>query len=105
MKLSRPGFPQPEPVGAFVYDESPYLVRDLAGCIFTWVADIHGESDMESTTIEIESEDTEGYFRMTRGGSWGSAEVYARSASRYRAFARNRATYTGFRLAKDLPLR
>jgi serine/threonine-protein kinase len=36
MRYSRPGRPQPEPVGSFPIDESPYGVRDMAGTIRNW---------------------------------------------------------------------
>ena len=36
MRSSRPFFAQPEPVGAFATDRSPYGVQDLAGYRTRW---------------------------------------------------------------------
>ncbi len=106
MRDSRPGFGQAEPIGSFAVDESPYGVRDLAGGMTDWVADIEGELGAEQALASAEPtlgspRDTAG-FRMSRGGSWGTAEYPCHSASRIRAFATKRGTGLGFRVVKTM---
>ena len=55
MALSRPGRPQPEPVGSFPVDESPYGMRDAAGGIREWT-DSFFDRAQETRTL--------------RGGAW-----------------------------------
>jgi serine/threonine-protein kinase len=106
MRESRPGLCQPEPVGSFATDESPYGIRDLAGGMRTWVADIHGELSREAARAEPEPEagtarDASG-LRIARGGAWAVVSQSCRSASRSRLFALNANAAIGLRLARRL---
>jgi len=47
MRDSRSFVVQPEPIGTFPTDESPYGVRDMAGGMREWVANVFGESSAE----------------------------------------------------------
>jgi serine/threonine-protein kinase len=94
MRFARPEPAQPEPIGIFRFDESPYGVRDCAGGVSEWIADtndpmnpIHPEAEMCSA----------------RGGSWSSDSTGCRVASRPRVMRAARSTSIGFRLVKDLP--
>jgi serine/threonine-protein kinase len=80
MRFSRPFAAQPEPVGAFPIDCSPYGVRDLAGGVQEWCAG-------------------EGADRPLKGGSWSQDERTCRLASRIRVMAQLRTATIGFRLA------
>ncbi|MBI3179178.1 MAG: SUMF1/EgtB/PvdO family nonheme iron enzyme, partial [Deltaproteobacteria bacterium] len=61
--FSRPGHePEPEPVGSYPEDESPYGVRDLAGGAREWCMD--------------EVEGLPGW-RVARGGSWSIVEEWS----------------------------
>jgi len=109
MRTSRPYLPQPEPVGTFEIDESPYGVRDMAGGVREWVGDVHGERTWSETSAEPEpvmrARRDASEWRVIRGGGWSTTAEYNRSASRTRFFALTRATYLGFRVAHTLPRR
>lgn len=107
MRESRPHAPQPEPVGTFATDESPYGVRDMAGGMREWVGDSLGER----TSVELLSENEpppstprgDSSIRRVRGGCWSAEAKWARAASRGAGhFALTRGTGLGFRCAKAL---
>jgi len=106
MRLSRPFIPQPEPIGMFPIDTSPYGVRDITGSMREWVADIQGEKTAAETMLEPEpSMDLERDatpFRAFRSGNWAADWQRCRCASRTRFFASARVTNLSFRLAKTL---
>lgn len=89
MEQSRPGRPQPEVVGAFPLDTSPYGVRDLAGGVREWCAEDRYENDVRR--------------RPVRGGCWAGSERLSRVASRYGFEADVVHGYIGFRLVRRLP--
>jgi serine/threonine-protein kinase len=93
MLFSRPEFAQPEPVGVFRCDESPYGVRDMAGGVREWVADL---PDAECPTHP----DTQAC--TVRGGAWNQDAKGCRLASRIRVLRAARNTGIGFRLARDI---
>ncbi|MDI1430982.1 protein kinase domain-containing protein [Polyangium sorediatum] len=109
MRASRPYLPQPEPVGTFLLDESPYGVRDMAGGVREWVGDVHGERTWSETSTEPEpgagALRDASEWRVIRSGGWSTTPEYTRSAARTRFFALTRATHLGFRVAHDLPRR
>ncbi len=107
MRESRPFAQQPEPVGVFETDESPYGVRDMAGGVREWVGDIHRERTWEELSSEPEppADAPRSYssFRRLRSGCWSAESRWARSASRgVGLFALQRGTGLGFRCAKSL---
>jgi len=106
MRESRPGFPQPEPAGAFACDESPYGVRDLGGGMACWIGDLHGELSSDRAATQVEpppgSPLEEGGERFIRGGSWPASPNECRSASRVRYFGSFRPSECGMRLARSL---
>jgi serine/threonine-protein kinase len=90
---SRPEHHQPEPVGVFREDESPWGVRDMAGGVREWVADfpcaerpIHPDAQVCSI----------------RGGAWNQDANACRLASRGRVLRVARLTAVGFRLARSV---
>jgi serine/threonine-protein kinase len=109
MRESRPFTIQPEPIGSFPGDESPYGVRDMAGGMREWVGDAFGER----TACELQQEpepaaDTErgaSSLRWTRSGSWLTDSRWARAAARLAVPGLSRGTGLSFRLAKSLPRR
>jgi len=106
MRESRPYAQQPEPVGSFPIDESPYGVRDMAGCMREWVGDVFGEKSSSELLAEPEppvgTARAESGWRQVRSGSWITDAKWARSASRGGQFALTRGTGLGFRCAKTL---
>jgi serine/threonine protein kinase/formylglycine-generating enzyme required for sulfatase activity len=99
MKESRPGLPQPEPVGAFPMDESVYGVRDLTGGMRTWTADVHG---LVSAEEALAGPEEAAGPRVNRGGAWNIPMLRCRTAARFRNFANDRYVNNGFRLVKPL---
>jgi serine/threonine protein kinase/formylglycine-generating enzyme required for sulfatase activity len=102
MKLSRPGNAQPETIGSFPIDESPYLVRDMAGGVSEFVADVVGEVEtVVAQGLQESAEDvnTDG-TRVVRGGAWSSAEPNCFSTSRQVVSAKIRSSSIGFRVVK-----
>jgi formylglycine-generating enzyme required for sulfatase activity/tRNA A-37 threonylcarbamoyl transferase component Bud32 len=88
---SRPGRPQLEGRDRFPADESPYGVRDMAGGVREWCADVFPEG---------------GTQRLARGGMWGGVEVvYFRSASRGSYVPALVGPHLGFRLVRPAPRR
>ena len=106
MRTSRPFIPQPEPVGTFPTDVSPYGVRDLAGGMREWVGDVYGEKTWEEALAEpepsVDAERDASPWRAFRSGNWASDDQRCRSASRSRFFALARNTNLSFRVAKTL---
>jgi serine/threonine-protein kinase len=110
MRESRPHAPQPEPVGTFATDESPYGVRDMAGGMREWVGDVFAERPWEELAAEPEpgpgTPRGDSSFRRVRSGCWSTDSKWARAASRgVGQFALTRGTGLGFRCAKTLSRR
>ncbi len=109
MRDSRPFNHQPEPIGTFPSDASPYGVRDMAGVMREWVGDIFGELPLEQAWSEPEptTDVDRGSSppRMIRGGAWSTPSDWCRCASRTTMFALARGTGLSLRLAKTLPPR
>jgi formylglycine-generating enzyme required for sulfatase activity/tRNA A-37 threonylcarbamoyl transferase component Bud32 len=99
MRDSRPGAAQPEAIGTFPIDESPYGVRDTAGGMRDLCGDVYGIVDWE--TALTESEDAVS-LRVGRGGSWNNHALRCHSAARFTHYAFERYINGGFRLAKSL---
>jgi serine/threonine-protein kinase len=106
MRESRPYTHQPEPIGTFPIDESPYGVRDMAGGMREWVLDLYPEKSGELTMREPEPEGEtargESVMRRVRSGMWSADHKWARAASRSAMYALIRGTGLGFRVAKSL---
>jgi formylglycine-generating enzyme required for sulfatase activity len=101
LRESRPEAAQPEPVGAFPLDESPYGVRDLAGGVADWTASSADGSplptlDQQGTPAADERQ------ALYRGGHWSAA---ATALPRVSQMVRHRAGWVGFRLALSLDAR
>lgn len=87
MRFSRPDNPpQPEPVGVFETDRSPYGVRDLAGGVQEWCQRL--------------ADDHEGH-RPTKGGGWGQDQRVSHLASTVEVLAAARNARIGFRIVYE----
>ncbi|MBN1770244.1 MAG: SUMF1/EgtB/PvdO family nonheme iron enzyme [Deltaproteobacteria bacterium] len=86
MRFSRPGRPQPEPVGTFPLDESPYGVRDMAGTIRNWC---------DSRLLPDER------HLVVKGGSWSLPAEGCRAAGRHGHLPGVVFTSIGFRIARS----
>jgi serine/threonine-protein kinase len=106
MRDSRPFAHQPEPVGSFPLDESPFGVHDGSGGMREWVADVAGEKTAAELEAEREPEAEtprgDSPVRVVRGGGWSSDAKWARCASRSRIPSLMRGTGLGFRVARSL---
>ncbi|HVJ95061.1 MAG TPA: bifunctional serine/threonine-protein kinase/formylglycine-generating enzyme family protein [Labilithrix sp.] len=106
MRDSRPYAPEPEPIGVFPNDESPYGVRDMAGGVREWVADVDGRVSALALQAEPEPapdvERGEAPMRRVRSGGSSTDAKWCRVASRSETTALLRGTMLGFRLAKSL---
>ncbi len=87
MALSRPGRPQPEPVGSFPVDTSVYGMQDCAGAIREWCADFY--DDTQET-------------RVLRGGAWYFNPSYCRLCFRHGYLPHIVFTNFGIRLAMSV---
>jgi serine/threonine protein kinase/formylglycine-generating enzyme required for sulfatase activity len=87
---SRPGRPQPEPVGGFPHDCSPYGARDLAGMVRDWCAEDSFDGDAQR--------------RVVRGGSWYSSGRVCRPAHRMGNAPWDVRTNVGFRIVRPAVL-
>jgi formylglycine-generating enzyme required for sulfatase activity/tRNA A-37 threonylcarbamoyl transferase component Bud32 len=90
MRASRPGRPQPDVVGGFPTDVSPYGVRDLAGGMRDWCGDADYGGDPKR--------------RPVRGGSWSTNARVSRTANRHGREPWNVTSINGFRLARAAAL-
>jgi serine/threonine-protein kinase len=109
MRESRPFMIQPEPIGTFSVDESPYGVRDMAGGMREWVGDVFGDKTWTDLAAECEpgpeTERATSGSRQLRSGAWVADHKWARAASRNASGALNRGTATSFRMARSLSRR
>jgi serine/threonine-protein kinase len=87
MAESRPGAPQPEVIGTFAADESPYGVRDMAGGMAEWV---NGFFDDQNLLMTV------------RGGGWYSSAERCRLAARSGSAPRVPDPRVTFRLVREL---
>ncbi len=101
LRESRKEASQPELVGAFPLDASPYGVRDLTGGVQDWTASIAGGASPPKLDEEDEPR-AQALQAIIRGGSWTVVHLeglIGRAA--YRVI--DRAGWVGFRLAMVLP--
>ncbi len=82
--------PQPEPVGLFPVDCSPYGVRDLAGGVADWCSTWENEGQQK---------------RFLGGGAWFVHARNCRLGRRYGFKQTDIAGGVGFRVCKSLPVR
>ena len=83
------------PVGSYPEGATPEGIYDMAGNVWEWCSDWHGERGSFTKPLGLET----GSFRVLRGGNWFSDARYCRSAFRDYVTPGNRRTYAGFRLA------
>ena len=106
MRESRSFAIQPEPIGTFAADESPYGVRDMAGGMREWMADAHGERTAAELDQEPEpkpgTDRGDSPIRWIRSGSWITDHKWARAAARMGTPGLVRGTGLTFRLARSL---
>jgi serine/threonine-protein kinase len=102
MIRSRPETSQPEPVGVFEDDASPWGVRDMAGGVREWTSSFflrQGPSFSHRARLDP-TMDT--FTRVCRGGAWNLHDAFCMATSRTQQLPDTREPNLGFRLAFDL---
>ena len=84
---------QTHPVGQ--KQPNAWGLYDMHGNVWEWVQDWYGDYTVAPVTDPIGP--TSGAVRVIRGGSWGDAALYARSAVRFRFHPGDRFDNLGFR--------
>lgn len=97
LRESRPEASQPEPVGAFPLDESPYGVRDLVGGVGDWTATMADGAPPP----QVDRNDDGQREAIWRGGCWSMSFTF-HQAMRYTQMLRHRVGWVGFRVALTL---
>ncbi|WP_291201538.1 formylglycine-generating enzyme family protein [Hyphomonas sp.] len=93
------GYLNTAPAGSFA--ANAFGLYDMHGNVAEWVEDCDG--DYSGAPPEGGAPTGECSARVIRGGSWGDAPQYLRSAIRYRSDPGNRVSSLGFRVARTLP--
>ncbi len=103
------GFVWPAPVGSFPDGATPLGLLDLAGNVAEWVADVlpfDADGLPQGYAAEPETDPkpkaTGGGYHVVRGGSYGDAPMWLRSAARDTT-SLMRSAWVGFRCAADVP--
>ncbi len=85
------------PVGSLPLGDSPYLVKDMAGNAFEWVAGFFQPYPGSQEKLP----EYEQHLRVLRGGSWNFNEYYARTTHRFPRSGGERGRTYGFRIARS----
>jgi formylglycine-generating enzyme required for sulfatase activity len=96
---AKDGFLELAPVGSFVQGRSAEGLDDLAGNVEEWVADWFAEYPAADAANPKGPE--MGDRRVVRGGSYIRGRMFHRGAARQREGPGDRATWIGFRCARD----
>jgi serine/threonine-protein kinase len=91
MRDSRSGPPLAEPIGAFLWDVSPYGVCDLAGGVADWCIPDHRRTAVREPREVV-----------SRGGAWCDWPIDCRLASRRRYLSTEHSARVGVRLARTI---
>lgn len=101
LRDSRPEASQPEIVGAFPTDESPYGVRDLAGGVGDWTTTSPDGIPLPGLEGEGKRENAQRQA-IWRGGTWATSSNLG-PAMAYAQLLAHPSVTTGLRLAMPLP--
>lgn len=82
--------------------QSPYGLRHMAGNAAEWVADWFGIDYYATMPDRNPRGVAQGRYKVVRGGSWKSAPVLLRTATRSGASPEQRAATIGFRCARSI---
>jgi formylglycine-generating enzyme len=89
------------PVGS--YEANPWGLHDISGNVREWTGDWYDEHYYSNSPERNPQGPSSGEYRVLRGGSWGIAPAYVRSALRDWNTPTTRNDTLGFRCAQDIP--
>lgn len=101
---ARDGFLELAPVGSFPEGRTPDGIDDLAGNVQEWVYDWFAQEYPQADAVNPRGPDN-GDRRVVRGGSYVHGRPWLRGAARDREPPGERASWIGFRCARDAVLR
>jgi len=90
-----------EPAGSHPDGRSAYGLYDMAGNVEEWCNDWYGSGYYRNSPGTDPRGPSGGTNRVTRGGSWASAEEFCRCAFRNAAFPDQPPPFVGFRCARN----
>lgn len=90
---------RPVPAGSLSKGASPFGVFELAGNVAEWVNDRYAEDYYEQSPLYNPMGPVNGYYRVIRGGDWGSDYIALQTAHRTWAGADEQESNIGFRCA------
>src|SRR5262249_31119766 len=97
LRESRPEAAQPEPIGTFALDVSPFGVRDVAGGVMDWTATM--KDDTPSPDLDVENDGASHPLQaVIRGGAW-SLVVLQKHIGQVSYRVVDRPGWVGFRVA------
>ena len=104
MRDTRPGLPHIAPVGAYPVDESPFLIRDMAGNVGEWCLDLFRREGppVHAGLYVPAAPEGDAPSAIPRGGNWYMDPSLLRLASRIETLSSIRDSSIGFRLARPL---
>jgi formylglycine-generating enzyme required for sulfatase activity len=88
---------RPLPVGSLPRGASPFGIYEMAGNVAEWVNDRYAADYYQQSPFENPTGPSNGYYRVVRGGSWGSSYIGLQSAHRDWAGADTQDSDLGFR--------
>ena len=88
------------PVGMFEEGKSPYGIYDMAGNVWEWVSDWYDPDYYKTSPSQNPTGPPTGWYKVIRGGSWGSNPDGLRAAARETHLPSFQGFGTGFRCAK-----